>query len=106
MVTASYEIALFVAKNKKPHTIEKLIMPAAKVLVKKHVIGDEAALKLNSVSLLNNAIQRRITEMSTDINELSPSGGTELKIWICKTTGRNNGRVELRTASSICALCE
>ena len=38
IVTASYEIALIVAKNKKPHTIAKeLIMPAAKVLVK-HVI--------------------------------------------------------------------
>ena len=69
MVTASYEIALIVAKNKKPHTIgEELIMPAAKVLVK-HVIGDEAVSKLNSVSLSNNTIQRRITEMSTDINE-------------------------------------
>ena len=42
IVTASYEIAVLVAKNKKPHIIaEELIMPAAKVLVK-HVIGDEA----------------------------------------------------------------
>ena len=42
IVTASYEIALPVAKNKKPHTIpEELIMPAAKVLVK-YVIGNEA----------------------------------------------------------------
>ena len=43
-------------------------MPAAKVLVK-HVIGDEAVSKLNSVSVSNNTIQRRITEMSTDIKE-------------------------------------
>ena len=43
-------------------------MPAAKVLMK-HTIGDEAALKLNSVSLSNNTIQLRITEMSTDINK-------------------------------------
>ena len=44
-MTASYEIALLVAKNKKPHTIaEELIMPAAKVLVK-HVIGDEAVFR-------------------------------------------------------------
>ena len=43
-------------------------MPAAKVLVK-HIIGDEAALKLNCVSLSNNTIQRRITEMCTDISE-------------------------------------
>ena len=43
-------------------------MPAAKVLVK-HVIGDEAVSKFNSVSVSNNTIQRRITEMSTNIKE-------------------------------------
>ena len=69
IVTASYEIALLVAKNKKPHTIaEEFIMPEAKVLVK-HVIGDEAVSKLNSVSVSNNTMQLRITEMSTDIKE-------------------------------------
>ena len=69
IVTASYEIALLVAKNKKPHTIaEKLILPVAKVLVE-HVMGDEAVSKLNSVSVSNNTIQQRITEMSTDIKE-------------------------------------
>ena len=69
IVTASYEIAFIVAKNKKPHTIaEELIVPAAKVLVK-HVIGDEAVSNLNSVSLSNNTVQRRIIEMSADINE-------------------------------------
>ena len=69
IVTASYEIALLVAKNKKPHTIaEEFIMPAAKMLVK-HVIGDEAVSKLNSTSMSNNMIQQHITEMSTDIKE-------------------------------------
>ena len=69
IVTASYKIALILAKTKKPHTIaEELIMLAAKVLVK-HVIGDEAVSNLNSVSLSNNTIQRHIIEMSTDINE-------------------------------------
>ena len=43
-------------------------MPAAKVLMK-HVIGDEAVSKLSSVPVSNNTIQRRITEMSTDIKE-------------------------------------
>ena len=43
-------------------------MPAAKVLVK-HVIGNEAVSKLNSVSVLDNTIQQHITEMSTDIKE-------------------------------------
>ena len=56
IVTASYEVSLLVASNKKPHTIaEELIMPAAKVLVK-HVIGDKAVSKLNSVSVSNNTI--------------------------------------------------
>ena len=68
IVTASYEI-VFIVANKKPHTIaEELIMPAAKVL-EKHVIGDEAVSNLNSISLSNNAIQRRTIERSTDINE-------------------------------------
>ena len=68
-MSVSYEIALLVAKNKKPHTIaEELIMPAAKVLVK-HVIGDKADSKLNSVSVSNNTIQLRFAEMSTDVKE-------------------------------------
>ena len=43
-------------------------MPAAKALVK-HVIGDEAVSKFNSVSVSNITIQRCIARMSTDINE-------------------------------------
>ena len=103
IVTASYEIALVVANNKKPHTIaEELIMPATKVLVK-HVIGNEAVSKLNSVSVSNNTIQWRIKEMSTDIKKTSHYGSTGLKIWIYH--GRINRRVKLRTASSPSALC-
>ena len=57
------------AKNKNSHTIaEELIIHAAKVMVK-HVIGNEAVSKLNSASVSNNTIQRRITETSTDIKE-------------------------------------
>ena len=33
------------------------------------MIGDEAVSKLNSVSMSNNTIQQRFTEMSTDIKE-------------------------------------
>ena len=74
-MTSSYEIALFEAKNKKSHTIaEELIMPEAKMLVK-HVIGDEAVSKLNSFSMSNNAIQRRIIEMSSDINPFAVHDG-------------------------------
>uniref|UniRef100_UPI00358DF206 zinc finger BED domain-containing protein 5-like n=1 Tax=Myxine glutinosa TaxID=7769 RepID=UPI00358DF206 len=67
IVKASYEVALLVAKNMKAHTIaESLVMPAAKILVR-HVIGEEAVAKLDSVSLSNNTVQRRIEEMSGDI---------------------------------------
>ena len=73
----------------------------------KHVTGDEAVSKLNSASMSNNTIQRRNTEMSTDLNEQlrAEVGGTELKIWICHTTGQNNARTEQRTPPSIFALC-
>ena len=42
--------------------------PSASTKVK-HVIGDEAVSKLNSVLVSNNTIQQRNTEMSTDIKE-------------------------------------
>ena len=101
IVTASYKISLLVAKNKKPHTIaEELITPAAKVLVK-HVIGVEPVSKLNSVSVSNNTIQRRITEMSTDIKEqvITEVQGSKYGFAI-QPTCPNYG-----TAYGLCALC-
>ena len=67
VVAASYEIALLVAEQKQPHTIaESLILPGAKILVKR-VFGEQAIAKLNAVSLSDNTIKRRIEEMSDDI---------------------------------------
>ena len=67
VVAASYEIALLVAEQKQPHTIaESLILPGAKILVKR-VFGEQAIAKLNAVSLSNNTTKRRIEEMSDDI---------------------------------------
>ena len=64
---ASYEVFLMIAKQKKAHTIgENLVLPAAKVMVR-CVFGDESEKKLNSISLSNNTVQRRIEEMSVDI---------------------------------------
>lgn len=66
-VTASYEIALLVAKKKKSHSIvEEVIMPAAKILFK-HVLGEDSVSKLESVAFSNDTIRRRIEEMSEDI---------------------------------------
>ena len=67
VVKASYQVAFMIAKNMKAHTIgESLIMPAAKMLAK-HLIGEEAAAKLESVSLSDNTVKNRIEEMSVDI---------------------------------------
>ena len=67
VVKALCEVALLVAKKRKAHIIaESLTMPAAKILVR-HVIGEEAAAKLKSVSLSNNTVQNRTEEMSVDI---------------------------------------
>ena len=43
-----------------------LVLPAAKVMAR-YVFGDESVKKLNSISLSNNTVQRRIEEMSMDI---------------------------------------
>ena len=53
----------------KAHTIAKsLVLQAAKA-PGGNLIGDEAAAKLESVSLSNDTVKRRIQEMSGDIAE-------------------------------------
>ena len=67
VVAASFEIALLVAEQKQPHTIaESLILPGAKILVKR-VFGEQAVAKLSAVSFFYNTLRRRIEEMSDDI---------------------------------------
>ena len=64
---ASYKVFLLIAKNIKAHIIaENLVLPAAKILVR-NLIGEKEAEKLNSVSLSNGAVKRRIHDMSDDI---------------------------------------
>ena len=66
VIAASFEIALLVAKQKQPHTIaESLILPGAKILVKR-IFGEQAVAKVNAVSLSDNTMRRRIGEMSDD----------------------------------------
>ena len=51
----------------KAHTIvESLVLPAAKTPVR-NLIGDEAAAKLDGVSLSNDTVKLRLQEMSGDI---------------------------------------
>lgn len=66
---ASYKVALRIAQQKKPHTIaENLLLPSAKDMVE-CIIGTDAAKKLSQIPLSNNSVQRRILEMSADIEQ-------------------------------------
>ena len=64
---ASYQVAFRIAKAKKPHTIgEQLIGPACRDIVSL-VLGEDSPKKISSVPLSNDAISRRILDMSNDI---------------------------------------
>ena len=68
-IEASYLVALRIAKAKKPHTIaEELLLPATKDIVQV-MLGAEYVNKLNTISLSNNTVSRRIDDMSADIME-------------------------------------
>ena len=68
-IEASYLVALKIAKAMKPHTIaEELLLPATKDIVRV-MLGAEYVNKLNTISLSNNTVSRRIDDMSADIIE-------------------------------------
>ena len=68
-VRASYIVAYKVAQAKKPHTIvEQLLLPCAKEMVRL-VVGEDAALKLDDISVSNDTVSRRINEISLNIKE-------------------------------------
>jgi len=63
IVKASYEVSLSVALNMKAHIrSESLVLPAAKRLVR-NLIGEKDVAKLDSVSLCNDTVKRRIREV-------------------------------------------
>ena len=66
---ASCALSFAIAKEKKPHTLRKtLIKLCAKKMVE-IVLEKVVGKKMVVVSLSNNAVQRRIADMSTDIKE-------------------------------------
>ena len=61
-MTASYKVALRIAKEKKTHTIgERLIKPCA-VEMAETVCGKDVAKKFAKISLSNNVVKSRINE--------------------------------------------
>jgi hypothetical protein len=64
---ASFKTAELIAKQNKAHNIgEELILPACKEIIEV-ILGSEAAEEISKVPLSNDTVHRRITEMSTDI---------------------------------------
>lgn len=68
-VQASFEVALEIAKTKKPYTIgETLIKPCMLKMVRL-ILGEASEIKMRQISLSDNTIRRRITEMALDVKE-------------------------------------
>ena len=62
-----YEVARKIAIAKKPHTIdEQLILPCCQVIASS-VFGEFEVQKLKQVSLSNDTVSRRISELSENI---------------------------------------
>ena len=67
LLEASYCIAFCIAQSKKPHTIgEELIKPCL-IEATTLVLGKEKANKLEKISLSNDTVKKRISEMIQDI---------------------------------------
>ncbi|CAH1987463.1 unnamed protein product [Acanthoscelides obtectus] len=64
---SSLEIAFMIAKQYKPHTIgEELIKPCV-LKATQIILGDGAEQKVESISLSNNTVKRRIDDIAADI---------------------------------------
>ena len=63
---ASYRAAHLIEKSKKAHSIgEDLIQPCL-VEVAEIMLGNEAATKLNKISMSDSTVKKRIEDMSSD----------------------------------------
>lgn len=68
-VEASYKVSLRIAQEGKPHTIgETLILPSAKDIVLT-MLGEKEAKQIDALSLSNNTVARRISDMAADVKE-------------------------------------
>ena len=66
---ASYEVALEIARNKKPHTIGESLVKICLWKTVKILLGESSAAKMRQIFLSNDTIQRRISDMSEDVKE-------------------------------------
>ncbi len=69
VVEASYEVALKLAKQKKPHTTGETLIKSYTLRMVKHVLGDASERKIQQIFLSSDTVKRIINEMADDIKE-------------------------------------
>ena len=67
-VVASYEVALLLARKKKPFTdAEEIIKPSLKIAAR--MLGDKKCeTKFDQIPLSNNTMARRVEELASDVH--------------------------------------
>ena len=68
LVEASYEVALTIPKQKKPHSIAETLVKPCAIKMAERVLGKQSSKKLEAISLSNDTIRLRINEMADDIS--------------------------------------
>ncbi len=69
VVEASFEVALVIAIQKVPHTIEETLIKPCMLKAINLLLGEAGAKKRQQVALSDSTIQRRICKMFMDVNE-------------------------------------
>ncbi|KRY33244.1 SCAN domain-containing protein 3 [Trichinella spiralis] len=69
-VKASYEIAMLIAKNKKPHTLKEIIVKPYTANAVKILLGDGMAKPFQNISFFDSTVKHRINELTKDIKQI------------------------------------
>ncbi|XP_042228482.1 protein ZBED8-like [Homarus americanus] len=69
VVEASYEVSIEITKKKKAHTIGETLIKLCALKMVKRVLGEARERKIQPISLSDDKVKRRISEMSDDIME-------------------------------------
>jgi len=66
---ACYEVAELIAQKTKSHSIDESLVLYSCIEIVKIIFGDEASNVISKIPLSNHTIQRRINDMSMNIEE-------------------------------------
>ncbi|XP_067940586.1 protein FAM200C-like [Watersipora subatra] len=65
----SYKVAYEIANQKNPHTIGEDLIKTSTLMLAELILGKEAGKEMAAVSLSNNTVQRKISNMANDIKD-------------------------------------